>query len=72
MTMTVCHRPSGEIRSPRAEAMKGSAGSDRSDRRTWRSGAWKRAGGICDLITGHLEDLSPLLGELRTKRRQFR
>jgi len=35
-------------------------------------GTWQRAGGVCNLIAGHLEDLSPLLGDLRTKRREFR
>jgi error-prone DNA polymerase len=35
-------------------------------------GTWQRANGVSNLIAGHLEDLTPLLGGLRTKRREFR
>jgi error-prone DNA polymerase len=35
-------------------------------------GTWQRVDGVSNLIAGHLEDLTPLLGGLRTKRREFR
>jgi error-prone DNA polymerase len=35
-------------------------------------GTWQRADGVSNLVAGHLEDLTPLLGGLRTKRREFR
>ncbi|MFG6417241.1 error-prone DNA polymerase [Roseateles sp. DC23W] len=35
-------------------------------------GTWQRVGGVSNLIAGHLEDLTPLLGGLKTKRREFR
>jgi error-prone DNA polymerase len=37
-------------------------------------GVWQRDPGnsqVCHLIAGHLRDLSPLLGELVTRRREF-
>lgn len=36
------------------------------------SGVWQREGNVCNLIAGHLEDLSPLLGRLATESRDFR
>ncbi len=35
-------------------------------------GTWQRQGTVCHLIAGHLEDLTPLLGELVTQSRDFR
>lgn len=35
-------------------------------------GTWQLVDGVSNLIAGHLEDLTPLLGGLRTKRREFR
>jgi error-prone DNA polymerase len=35
-------------------------------------GTWQLVDGVRNLIAGHLEDLTPLLGGLRTKRREFR
>jgi error-prone DNA polymerase len=34
-------------------------------------GKWQREGEVCNLIAGRLEDLSPLLGRLRTESRDF-
>ncbi|PKO75631.1 MAG: error-prone DNA polymerase [Betaproteobacteria bacterium HGW-Betaproteobacteria-15] len=34
-------------------------------------GVWQREGEVCNLIAGHLEDLSPLLGRLATEIRDF-
>ena len=34
-------------------------------------GVWQREGGVCNLIAGHLEDLTPLLGRLATESRDF-
>jgi error-prone DNA polymerase len=34
-------------------------------------GVWQREGEVCNLIAGHLEDLSPLLGRLATESRDF-
>src|SRR3990167_6454132 len=34
-------------------------------------GVWQREGEVCNLIAGHLEDLTPLLGRLATERRAF-
>ncbi|MGY4829174.1 error-prone DNA polymerase [Sphaerotilaceae bacterium SBD11-9] len=36
------------------------------------SGVWQREGEVCNLIAGHLEDLTPLLGRLATESRDFR
>lgn len=35
-------------------------------------GSWQRADGVTNLIAGYMEDLTPMLGGLRTKRREFR
>jgi error-prone DNA polymerase len=35
------------------------------------AGTWQRESGVCNLIAGHLEDLTPLLGRLVTKGREF-
>jgi error-prone DNA polymerase len=35
-------------------------------------GVWQREGEVCNLIAGHLEDLTPLLGRLVTESRDFR
>ncbi len=35
-------------------------------------GTWQREGEVCNLIAGHLEDLTPLLGRLMTSSRDFR
>jgi error-prone DNA polymerase len=35
-------------------------------------GVWQREGAVCNLIAGHLEDLTPLLGRLATESRNFR
>ncbi len=35
-------------------------------------GVWQREGAVCNLIAGHLEDLTPLLGRLVTESRDFR
>ncbi|WP_031408003.1 error-prone DNA polymerase [Thiomonas sp. FB-Cd] len=35
------------------------------------AGTWQREGSVCNLIAGHLEDLTPLLGRLVTKGREF-
>ncbi|GAA6143334.1 error-prone DNA polymerase [Hydrogenophaga sp. 5NK40-0174] len=35
-------------------------------------GTWQREGEVCNLIAGHLEDLTPLLGSLMTSSRDFR
>lgn len=35
-------------------------------------GTWQRVDGVSNLIAGYLEDLTPLLGGLKTKRREFR
>jgi error-prone DNA polymerase len=35
------------------------------------SGTWQREGEVCNLIAGHLEDLTPLLGRLATESRDF-
>jgi len=35
-------------------------------------GVWQREGEVRNLIAGHLEDLSPLLGRLATESRDFR
>jgi error-prone DNA polymerase len=34
-------------------------------------GVWQREGEVCNLIAGHLEDLTPLLGRLATESRDF-
>jgi error-prone DNA polymerase len=34
-------------------------------------GVWQREGEVCNLIAGHLEDLTPLLGRLVTESRDF-
>ena len=34
-------------------------------------GVWQREGAVCNLIAGHLEDLTPLLGRLATGSRDF-
>jgi error-prone DNA polymerase len=34
-------------------------------------GVWQREGEVCNLIAGHLEDLTPLLGRLSTGSRDF-
>jgi error-prone DNA polymerase len=34
-------------------------------------GVWQREGEVCNLIAGHLEDLTPLLGRLATGSRDF-
>jgi error-prone DNA polymerase len=34
-------------------------------------GVWQREGEVCNLIAGHLEDLTPLLGRLATDSRDF-
>ncbi|MDP2264408.1 MAG: error-prone DNA polymerase [Hydrogenophaga sp.] len=34
-------------------------------------GVWQREGAVCNLIAGHLEDLTPLLGRLTTESRNF-
>ncbi len=34
-------------------------------------GTWQRAGEVCNLIAGHLVDLTPLLGRLATESRDF-
>ncbi|MGA8009108.1 MAG: error-prone DNA polymerase [Thiomonas sp.] len=36
------------------------------------AGTWQREGGTCNLIAGYLEDLTPLLGRLATRGREFR
>ena len=35
-------------------------------------GVWQRVGQVCNVIAGHLEDLTPLLGRLETESRDFR
>ncbi len=35
------------------------------------AGRWQREGPICSLVAGHLEDLTPLLGRLGTRSREF-
>jgi error-prone DNA polymerase len=35
-------------------------------------GVWQREGEVRNLIAGHLEDLTPLLGRLATESRDFR
>jgi error-prone DNA polymerase len=35
------------------------------------SGTWQREGKVCNLIAGHLQDLTPLLGRLATESRDF-
>lgn len=35
-------------------------------------GSWQRADGVTNFIAGYLEDLTPMLGGLLTKRREFR
>jgi error-prone DNA polymerase len=34
-------------------------------------GVWQREGEVCNLIAGHLEDLTPMLGRLATESRDF-
>ena len=34
-------------------------------------GVWQRQGGVCHLVAGRLEDLTPLLGRLATQSRDF-
>ena len=34
-------------------------------------GQWQRQGDACSLVAGQLEDLTPLLGELETRSRDF-
>ena len=34
-------------------------------------GKWQRSGEVRNLIAGHLEDLTPMLGRLRTESRDF-
>jgi error-prone DNA polymerase len=34
-------------------------------------GVWQREGEVCNLIAGHLEDLTPMLGRLMTQSRDF-
>ncbi|MBO9689567.1 MAG: error-prone DNA polymerase [Mitsuaria chitosanitabida] len=34
-------------------------------------GRWQRSGGVRNLVAGHLEDLTPMLGRLRTESRDF-
>ena len=34
-------------------------------------GTWQREGEVCNLIAGHLEDLTPMLGRLATESRDF-
>jgi error-prone DNA polymerase len=36
------------------------------------AGTWQREGNTASLIAGHLEDLTPLLGGLATRGREFR
>ena len=35
-------------------------------------GRWEQMDGVSHLIAGHLEDLTPMLGDLRTESRDFR
>lgn len=35
-------------------------------------GRWQRQGAVCNIIAKHLEDLTPMLGELPTKSRDFK
>jgi len=35
-------------------------------------GQWQREGEVCHLVAGHLADLTPLLGDLPTRSRDFR
>lgn len=36
------------------------------------AGVWQKEGEVCNLVAGHLEDLTPLLGRLTTESRDFR
>jgi error-prone DNA polymerase len=36
------------------------------------NGAWQREGEVCNLVAGHLEDLTHLLGQLATQSRDFK
>jgi error-prone DNA polymerase len=35
-------------------------------------GVWQREGEVCNLIAGHLQDLTPSLSQLSTHSRDFR
>ncbi|KQY80128.1 error-prone DNA polymerase [Pelomonas sp. Root1444] len=35
-------------------------------------GRWQREDGVCNIVAGHLEDLTPMLGKLATNSRDFR